>query len=214
MHNKHNQTNVMRATIKNIIVAFIYVIIIFAIVYIPFSDTISRAISLIDMISVKTSEQVLKDVKIDLKTKNLENYPKYGTKYGKIKIPSLNIDLPLYYGDKLSILRYGVGHTGGSYFPGEGGSILCMGHNTRGMLRKLPEIKNGEKIIIETTYGIYTYEVYDTKIVKQTELEAAPIQREKEILMLYTCYPVNSIGHAKKRFFAYANLIEEQLIEK
>ena len=125
------------------------------------------------------------DVKIDLQTKNLANYPEYGTKYGKIRIPSLNIDLDLYYGDTLSILRYGVGHSSGSYFPGEGGSIVCMGHNTKGMLRELPQIQNGAQIIIETTYGIYTYEVYETRVVEQTQLDAIQIQRENEILKLF-----------------------------
>lgn len=213
MYNKEKRQSVVGATIRSIIVAFLYVSIILGIVYLLFADTISEAVSLVDMVSIKTSEKVLKDVKIDLKTKNLESYPEYGTKYGTIKIPSLNIDLPLYYGDSLSIIRYGVGHSSGSYFPGEGGSVLCVGHNTSGMLRDLPKIKNGVKIIIETNYGKYTYKVYDTKVVKQTELEAAPIQREKEILMLYTCYPINSIGHAKNRFFTYANLIEEVIKE-
>ena len=211
MHSK-NKTDIIKATIKNVIVAFIYVIIIFAVVYILFADTISRAISLVDLISVETGEDILKDVKLDLQTKDLESYPKYGTKYGKIKIASLGIDLPLYYGDTLSILRDGIGHTSGSYFPGEGGSILCMGHNTYGMLRRLPEIKKGAKIVIETTYGTYTYEVYDTKVVRQTQLDAAPIQRDNEILMLYTCYPVDSIGHAKSRFFTYSKLIDEQVL--
>lgn len=209
MDNKEKRHSVLGATIKSIIVAFLYIGIIFGITYCLFADVISEAVSLVDMISIKTNEKVLKDVKIDLKTKNLENYPEYGTKYGTIKIPSLNINLPLYYGDALSVIRYGVGHSSGSYFPGEGGSILCVGHNTSGMLKRLPEIQNGAEIIIETTYGKYTYRVYDTKVVKQTELEAAPIQRDKEILMLYTCYPINSIGHAKNRFFAYANLVEE-----
>ncbi len=209
MHKK-NKSNIMRATIKSIIVALMYSIIIFAIIYLLFSDSISKAISIVDMISVDTSKKILKDVKINLDTKNLENYPEYGAKYGSIKIPSLNINLGLYYGDTLAILRYGVGHSSGSYFPGEGGSVVCMGHNTKGMLRELPQIKNGEKIIIETTYGIYTYEVYETGVVEQTKLDAVQIQREKEILMLYTCYPVNSIGHAKNRFIVYANLVEEQ----
>lgn len=83
-----------------------------------------------------------------------------------------------------------------------------------GVLKTLPEIKIGAKIVIETTYGIYTYEVYDTKIVQDTQLEAAPIQREKEILMLYTCYPVNGLGHATKRFMTYSNLVDEQVLEK
>lgn len=208
MH-RMNESNIIKATIKSVIVAFIYSAIIFIIVYLMFSNSISRAISIIDMISLDTTEKILENVKLNLDTKNLENYPEYGTKYGVIKIPSLNINIGLYYGDTLSILRYGVGHSSGSYFPGEGGSIVCMGHNTKGMLRELPQIKAGEKIIIETTYGIYTYEVYETKVVEQTNLDAIQIQREKEILMLYTCYPVNSIGHAKNRFIVYAERIEE-----
>lgn len=131
MHNKEKNKSIVGATIKSIIVAFLYVTIIMVTIYALFSDTISRAISLIDMISVETNKQELKEVKIDLTTKNLASYPAYGTKYGSLKIESLKLDLPLYYGDTLSILRNGIGHSSGSYFPGEGGSILCMGHNYR-----------------------------------------------------------------------------------
>lgn len=214
MLKKEQKKYVLEATIKSIIVACIYIGVICLIIYIFFSKPISKAISLIEIISVETSNKELEDVKINLKTKNLESYPEYGTRYGTVIIPTLDINIPLYYGDTLSILRLGIGHSSGSYFPGEGGTILCMGHNNSRMLKKLPQINNGDLIIIETTYGKYTYEVYDTKIVEQTQLEAAPIQREKEILMLYTCYPVNSIGNPQDRFFAYANLIEEQIKEK
>ena len=213
MRNKEKKENVIEATIKSIIVAFLYVTIIIGAVYLLFSNSISKAISLIDMVSVQTSKQELKEVKLDLTTKNLASYPDYGSKYGSLKIESLHLDLPLYYGDTLSILRYGIGHSSGSYFPGEGGSILCMGHNYRGVLKTLPEIKIGDKIVIETSYGRYTYQVYDTKIVKDTQIEEAPIQREKEILMLYTCYPTNGLGHAKSRFLTYSNLVQEELFE-
>lgn len=104
------------------------------------------------------------------------------------------------------------GHSSGSYFPGEGGSIVYMGHNTRGFLRELPQIQIGAQIIIETNYGIYTYEVYDTSVVEQTKLDAIEISRDEEKLMLYTCYPVNSIGHAKNRFITYSKLVNEQII--
>lgn len=205
MH-KNNKNSILRATITNIIVAFIYAIIIAGALAIPFSSKISTAISLINLISVETNKKILSDVKIDLEHNKLESYPEYGERYATIKIDALNIDLPLYFGDKLSILRYGVGQSSGGYFPGEGGSIICMGHNTSGFLRKLPEIEIGTKIEIEAVYGDYTYTVYDTKVVPQTQLDAVPVQKEQEILMLYTCYPVNSIGHAKNRFIAYASL--------
>ena len=205
MH-KNNKNSILKATITNIIVAFIYAIIIAGALAIPFSSKISMAISLINLISVETNKQILSDVKIDLEHNKLQSYPEYGTRYATIKIDALDIELPLYFGDKLSILRYGVGQSSGGYFPGEGGSIICMGHNTSGFLRKLPEIEIGTKIEINAVYGDYTYTVYETKVVPQTQLDAVPVQKEKEILMLYTCYPVNSIGHAKNRFIAYASL--------
>ena len=213
MHNKKTKQTVLKATIKQIIVAFIYVVLICSIVYIPFSGTINRAISLIDMISVETNKKILNDVKINLATKNLVSYPEYGSKYGTIKIPSLNVELPLYFGDTLSILRYGVGHSNLSYFPGEGGTVLCMGHNTFSMLASLHQIQKGAQIIIETTYGKYTFEVYETQIVGKSDIDKAPIQREKEILILYTCYPLNNMGHSTKRFLTYSNLVSEEVYE-
>ena len=54
-------------------------------------------------------------------------------KYATIKIPKIDVDLPVYYGDSLDVLKKGVGHSSGSYFPGEGGSIIYMGHNSKKM---------------------------------------------------------------------------------
>ena len=205
MKEKNNNT-ILKATIRNIIVAFVYVLIIVGAIALFLHPQISKAISVINTITVKSEEKEAKNIKIDLTHNKLETKPKYGTKYGNITIDALGIDLPLYYGDDLATIRYGVGQTVGSYFPGEGGSIVCMAHNTQGFLRRLPEIEIGTKININTVYGDYTYTVYETKVVPQEDLEAAYIQDEKEILILYTCYPVNSIGHATHRFMTYSSL--------
>ncbi len=207
MHNNKAEHIMLKATIKNIIVAFIFVIIIILAIEIPFASTISKAVSLINMISISVSEnQTGAETTIDTEKKSLTNYPSYGTQYATIKIESLDIELPLYYGDTLSILKKGVGQSSGAYFPGEGGSIICMGHNTSKFLIKLPDIEIGAKIEINTTYGDYTYTVYETKVVYQTDTYELPVQRDEEILMLYTCYPVNVVGYAKYRFVAYASL--------
>ena len=202
---KHDN-RMLKATIKNLIVAFIYVAIVVVTIIIVFGSQISMAISLINLVSIDTSKQILSEVEIDLEHNKLKSYPGYGQRYANLVIQDLEIDLPLYYGDTLSILRNGVGQSSGAYFPGEGGSIICMGHNTAKFLRKLPEIKLDTKIKINTVYGDYTYTVYDTKVVYQTDLDALPIQKNEEILMLYTCYPVDGIGHAKNRFVVYARL--------
>ena len=69
--------------------------------------------------------------------------------------------------------------------------------------------KNGDIIKIVTDYGEFNYEIYDSKIVKADERkEAVPIQKEKEILMLYTCHPIDAIGNPKERLIVYANLVD------
>ncbi|MBP3708105.1 MAG: class D sortase [Clostridia bacterium] len=97
-----------------------------------------------------------------------------------------------------------MGHSSGSYFPGEGGTILCMGHNTKAFLHDLPMIKIGEEIEITTTYGEYKYQVYDKKVVNMYDTDQTPIQKEQEILMLYTCFPVDGFGTKTDRYVVYA----------
>ena len=205
----HKKESNIKATIKHIIVAFIFVAIICIIIQIMFGNQISMAISLVNKISIDTSKKVLSEIKLDENTNKLKVYPEYGTKYGNIEIDSINVNLPLYYGDTLKILRNGVGHSSGSYFPGEGGSIVCMAHNTTGFLKDLSKVKKGDKIKITTSYGEFIYQIYDTKVVDQTNLAAVPIQKEEEKLMLYTCYPTNTMGHAKQRFITYSQLVKE-----
>ena len=209
MHKKENNSIIL-ATIKHLIVAIMFIILIAVIIFVLFGSRISMAISLVNKVSIDTSNVVLKDVKLNSVTKRLESYPEYGTKYGDLRIDSLDVDLPLYYGDTLSILRNGVGHSSGSYFPGEGGTIVCMAHNTIGYLYNLSDIEIGANIVITTTYGKFTYEVEETKIVPETQVDAVSVSHGEEMLILYTCYPTNTFGHATKRFITYSKLVDAQ----
>lgn len=198
----------IEATIIDVIVAFIIVIAIIITTKILFGKQIKKAIEVVDMVSIKTDNSIIPEIKFDQEKSTITNYPEYGSRYGNIKIESLDISLPLYYGDKLSILKNGIGQSSGSYFPGEGGSIICMGHNTKAFLYKLPQIKKGAIIEVETTYGTFRYKVDKTKIVNMYNVDELPIQKEEEILMLYTCYPVNGLGHKTDRFVIYARKVE------
>lgn len=209
MHSKKNNSIIL-ATIKHLIVAIMFIILIAVIIFVLFGSRISMAISLVNKVSIDTSNVVLKDVKLNSVTKRLESYPEYGTKYGDLRIDSLDVDLPLYYGDTLSILRNGVGHSSGSYFPGEGGTIVCMAHNTRGYLYNLSDIEIGDNIVITTTYGEFTYKVEETKIVPETQVDAVSVSHGEEMLILYTCYPTNTFGHATQRFITYSKLVDAQ----
>ena len=201
------QIKKLKATVKYIIVAFMFSSLILSATYILFSKQIKSLSTTLELISFKSNKRILKNVKINLETNTLVNYPSYGANYGKLTIPDINVELPIYYGDELEFLKYGIGHTAGTYFPGEGGSILYMGHNTSDMLKRLPELNIGAKITIETSYGIYNYEIYEGKVIEDTDFDSVPIQREKELLMIYTCYPTNTITYTPYRYIIYANKI-------
>ena len=196
-----------KATISVIIVALLLVGIIYLATYLFFGQEIVTAVLLLNTVAVELDENkeevptVLNEEK-----QTLENYPEYGTQYATIEIPRIGANLPVYFGDTLEILKKGVGHSSGSYFPGEGGSIVYMGHNSKKVFRRFSELQIGDSIKVTTTYGEFNYKIYDMQLIKETELEKVPIQREEEILMVYTCYPFNNIGYADHRFVVYAKL--------
>lgn len=197
----------IKATIKDLIVALFFTAIIIIAIYLFLGQKIDNAIQLLNQVAIKvedSSEQ--KQTEINTETNKLKNYPAYGTKYATIEIPKIDLKLPVYFGDTLEILKNGVGHSSGSYFPGEGGSIIYMGHNSKNVFRRFSELQKGNEIKITTNYGEYTYKIYDMQLIKETEIEKLPIQKQKEILMVYTCYPFNNIGYATQRYVVYAEL--------
>ena len=155
----------LKAIAINLVIALLFVFIVYATIYCFYGDKISMATSLINTISINNKKEFLEQEKLELKQSHkLKEYPEYGSKIGNINIKSIEVNLPLYYGDTLEILKNGVGLASAGGFPGEGESIICMGHNSKKMLNKLPETINGDVIRINTSYGNYNYEIYDNKI--------------------------------------------------
>ena len=196
----------IKATIIDLIVAlFIILVIVLAVKYF-FGAKIEETVSLASKVSIDIENKVVQETVLNEESNTLENYPEYGTQYATIEIPEIDVNLPVYFGDTLEILKNGVGHSSGSYFPGEGGSIIYMGHNSESVFRRFSELQIGNEIIVTTSYGEYTYIIYDMELIDETEVDKLPIQKEEEILMVYTCYPFNNIGYATQRYVVYAKL--------
>lgn len=198
---------ILRATIIKVIVALLITIFIIGTVYIVFRREIDETVSMIKKLEVNNIQKVEKITEMVEEKNTLKNYPSYGSEYATIKIESIDVDLPVFFGDSLEILKDGVGHSDGSYFPGEGGSIVYAAHNYEGFFRSFSELEIGDEIEIEATYGTYKYEIYDMKVINETDLHMVPIQREEEKLMVFTCYPFNNIGYTTQRYIVYANPI-------
>ena len=193
----------------DIAISFFFASIFITIVYFVGEEKINFYAALINSLVVNNDKE--NEAVFSKESKRLIELPTYGKKFGIIKIPSVNISLPLYHGDSLKILHYGIGHYAGSYFPGEGGSIILPGHNNVGVFEKLDKVKKGDNVIIEANYGTFTYEVTDYKVVKETDLDAFPIQKNEEVLIMYTCWPINRsvVGRKTERYVVYAKKIGE-----
>lgn len=149
-----------------------------------------------------------------IKSSELE-YPETGTQYGMISVERLDIQTPLFLGDTNDILRMGAGQSLQSIFPGEFGGTLVGGHNNQGF-GKFANILPEDQIKVETTYGTYIYEVTETQIKRFDDPTAIEILRDKtkRTLILYTCYPLESIGVKNDRLLVYADLISGPLIDE
>lgn len=205
MRNKLVQS--VKATISSIIVALLISGILLLGIKLFLGREIEKVFTLVNKVSITTNTKAEPEqTTISEENKTLQNYPEYGTEYGTIEIDKIDVNLPIYFGDTLEILKKGVGHSSGSYFPGEGGSIIYMGHNSKKMFRRFSELQIGNEIKVKTSYGEYTYKIYDMQLIKETETDKLPIQKDKEILMIYTCYPFNNVGYATQRYVVYAEL--------
>ena len=196
----------IKATIINLIVALLIIILTIGAVKIFFGARIDEAVTLVSKVSINDENKNVQKTVLD--NNKITNYPEYGTEYATIKIPKIDVDLPVYYGDTLEVLKKGVGHSSGSYFPGEGGTIIYMGHNYKKVFRRFSELQKGNEIVVDTSYGEYKYKIYDMQIIKETDISKLPVKNDKETLMIYTCYPFNNIGYTKQRYVVYANLVE------
>ena len=141
----------IKATIIYLIVALLIAMLIIGSIKLFFGAKIEETISLVNKVAIDLSQKEVKETVLD--NNKIKNYPEYGTQYATIEIPKIDVNLPVYFGDTLEILKKGVGHSSGSYFPGEGGSIVYMGHNSKNVFRRFSELQIGNEITVKTNYG-------------------------------------------------------------
>ncbi|WP_096156564.1 class D sortase [Bacillus sp. FJAT-45066] len=139
----------------------------------------------------------------DLLTKPDDWNPGFGDVVGLLQIERINAKLPIVAGTDPDDLEKGVGHYTGSSYPGEIGQIVLSGHRDT-VFRRLGELQMGDEFVVAMPYGDFVYEIYDYKIVDADDLSIITLQKEKEDLLLTTCYPFSFVGNAPDRYILYA----------
>ena len=190
--------------VKNILVSLMICTITLAIFLILFSNKLDELKSLTSLISINRSNDKY-TIKLN-EDKTINTYPSYGLNYGKLKIEDLDIDKNIYFGDATDILNIGIGQSTWSDMPTEGGVTVLSSHYNKNMLYNIKDIRVGEEIILDLSYARCKYIVVKTDIINDTDIDKLAKQKNKETIILYTCYPFDSYVYTSKRFIVYATL--------
>lgn len=115
-------------------------------------------------------------------------------KIGHIKIPEINVDLPIYAGTSPQILEMGIGHMEGSSLPVGGKNTHCVLTGHRGLPKAklftdLNRMKIGDTFYIKNLGGTLAYEVDSIKVIEPTHFDDLRIIPGKDYVTLLTCTP-------------------------
>lgn len=136
---------------------------------------------------------------------------------GQLKIPELNMELPLLKGVTNSNLAVGATTMKKDQIMGAGNYPLA-GHYMKNkdlLFGSLMDIEVGNIVYMTDKENIYEYEIYDTVVVPDTAMhmleDSESEKNGKPIISLMTCYYSSK---TEKRFFALGELIDQYPMEE
>ncbi len=119
-----------------------------------------------------------------------------------LRIPGLELEVPVTYGTSETVLRRGAGLIEGTAPPGTRGNVGIAAHRDT-FFRSLEGIAVGDRIELDTSDRRSSYRVTELSIVEPSEVHVLADTGE-DILTLVTCYPFYFVGNAPQRFIVRA----------
>lgn len=113
----------------------------------------------------------------------------------RLKIPTINADLPIYHGTSDATLLRGVGHLEGTALPIGGTSMHSVLTAHRGLadaelFTRLDEVEVGDTFVIEVLDEVLTYQVISTRVVDPEDTESLYPVAGEDLVTLVTCTPL------------------------
>lgn len=136
---------------------------------------------------------------------------------GSIRIPKIDVELPIYHGTDEAVLQIAVGHLEGTSLPvgGVGTHAVLSGHRGLPSARLFTDIDSlgiGDVFMITCLNRKVTYEVDQILTVLPEETEALAIDPEMDYCTLVTCTPYGINSHRLLvRGHRIENLLDDQI---
>jgi len=125
-----------------------------------------------------------------------------------LRIPSRNIEVPVFDSTNETALNRGSGHVTGTSLPGDRGNVAIAAHRD-GFFRSLEDIEIGDEIELTTLEGQQIFRVSKLDVVDPLNVGVLN-PTEDTAITLITCYPFNYVGAAPDRFIVRATLINKE----
>lgn len=131
---------------------------------------------------------------VDLRYNELLNANDEGL-MGRIKIPGISVDLPIYHGTSDAALLKGAGHLEGSHLPVGGESTRSVVTAHRGlanstMFTNLDKVRSGDTFTVEILGEVLTYRVFDIQVIDPDATSSLRVQPGRDLVTLITCTPL------------------------
>jgi sortase A len=131
-----------------------------------------------------------------------------GPLLGTLRIPAVQLEVPL-YGDTSELhLNRGVGLIEQTSSPGVGGNMGIAGHRD-GFFRVLKHVRAGDEIEIRTLAALYRYRISALHVVGSSDARLLGPTAEPSVTLV-TCFPFYFVGNAPQRFVVRGVLISTQ----
>ncbi|OKL46745.1 hypothetical protein BSR28_04670 [Boudabousia liubingyangii] len=119
---------------------------------------------------------------------------------GTVRVPAVNINLPIYHGTFDDVLQKGVGHLFGSSLPvgGVDTHSVLTGHTglpNATLFDHLDKVKKGDDIYLSVAGRNLKYKVNDIRVVKPEETSSLVRQPGRDLVTLITCTPYGINSH-------------------
>ena len=177
----------------------------------------------IEKISEEANEDILEKLYEELKNRNEELYQnkqvnlvdpfsyeqptidlsEYGIAddiIGYIRIPKMDIELPILLGANSINMKKGAVHLTETSYPigGINTNSVIAGHRGYGratLFRHIEKLEIGDEIYIKNFKEELTYVVYDIKIIEPDDVSELKVQDGEDIITLITCHPYRVNSH-------------------
>jgi sortase A len=125
-----------------------------------------------------------------------------GAPLAVLRIPKLDLVVPVLDGTDELALNRGVGHIAGTARPGVAGNVGIAGHRD-GFFRGLKDIVVGDRLDLVTVEGTESFQVEGITIVPPSDVSVLAATAQPTVTLV-TCYPFYFVGSAPLRYIVRA----------